>query len=167
LFIRQSILLTSQDLLRLRAYEAGDSARHVDWKATAKSGALKVREFARDEEARLRVVFDNPAPGQVAAESYESGIRLAASLAWHFAAAPGRVSFVAPGFPSSSEVWEFLHYLALVQPVASSSILEDLPETGEFNLIVTARPDAVSPALRSVSHVCELAFERDVNSSGT
>ena len=144
-----------QDLLRIRPYEAGDSARHVDWKATAKSGSLKVREFARDEETRLRIVFDNPAPGQVSEESYELGIRLAASLAWHFAGASAQVTFIAPGFRSSSDVGDFLRYLALAAPAPTSSILEDLPETGEYNVIVTARPEiGISPVLSSVSHIC-------------
>src|SRR6266849_4154409 len=33
------------DLHRIREYMPEDSARHVDWKSTAKSGSLKVREF--------------------------------------------------------------------------------------------------------------------------
>ena len=33
------------ELYRIREYMPEDSARHVDWKATAKSGSLKVREF--------------------------------------------------------------------------------------------------------------------------
>jgi uncharacterized protein (DUF58 family) len=158
---------TGQDLLRIRAYEAGESARHVDWKATAKSGALKVREFARDEEAHLRIVFDNPAPGEVSEESYEHGIRLAASLAWHFARVPGQVSFVASGFGASSNVMEFLRYLALAQPAASSSVLEELPETGAYNVIVTVRSEAsISPALRSVAHICRLQrLEREAQSA--
>lgn len=144
-----------QDLLRIRPYAAGDSARHVDWKATAKSGALKVREFARDEQIRLRIVFDNPAPGEASPESYERGIKLAASLAWYFARVSGTVSFVAPGFGSSSSVWDFLSYLALARPGATRSVFEDLPETGEFNLIVTARPDTAIPhSLRVTSRVC-------------
>ena len=149
---------TGQDLLRIRAYESGDSARHVDWKATAKSGALKVREFARDEEARVRIVFDNPAPGQVSAEVYERGIRRVASLAWYFARASAQVSFVipgvAPGFRSSSDVWEFLRFLALAEAAESGSTLEKLPDGGEYNVIVTARPEASIPAaLRRFSHV--------------
>jgi uncharacterized protein (DUF58 family) len=144
-----------QDLLRIRPYEAGDSARYVDWKATAKSGALKVREFARDEQVRLRIIFDNPAPGEVSTESYERGIRLAASLAWYFAHVSEMVSFEAPGFRASSDIWEFLRYLALAQPRAHGSILGDLKDTGEFNLIVTAQPAAdVAPALRSISRIC-------------
>ncbi len=50
------------DLYRIREYMPEDSARHVDWKATAKSGSLKVREFSREDERKLRLVFDNPAP---------------------------------------------------------------------------------------------------------
>jgi uncharacterized protein (DUF58 family) len=144
-----------QDLLRIRPYESGDAARHVDWKATAKSGALKVREFARDEQVRLRIIFDNPAQGEVSAESYERGVRLAASLAWYFARVSQMVSFVAPGFPASADVWEFLRYLALAQPMKSNPILEDLRDTGEFNLIVTntLAPD-LAPSIRSMSRIC-------------
>ena len=53
------------DLYRIREYMPEDSARHVDWKATAKSGSLKVREFAREDERKLCIVFDNPEPGLV------------------------------------------------------------------------------------------------------
>ena len=48
------------DLYLIREYLPEDSARHVDWKATAKSGSLKVREFSREDERKLRIVFDNP-----------------------------------------------------------------------------------------------------------
>src|SRR5215472_10155311 len=67
------------DLYRIREYLAEDSARHVDWKATAKSGALKVREFAREDERRLRVVFDNPLPGELNAPTYERMVSLVSS----------------------------------------------------------------------------------------
>ncbi len=59
------------DLYRIREYTQEDSARHVDWKATAKSGSLKVREFAREDQRKLRIVFDNPVPGAVSEKDYE------------------------------------------------------------------------------------------------
>ena len=71
-----------------------DSARHVDWKATAKSGSLKVREFAREDERKLRLVFDNPAPGTVSEQAYENAVTVAASLGWHFAEANADLSFM-------------------------------------------------------------------------
>ena len=135
-----------QDLLLIRSYAAGDSASHVDWKASAKSGGLKVREFARDEDARLRLVFDNPAPGVVSEEAYERAVRLAASLAWHFAALSRQISFAAPGLVSGCDVWEFLHYLAVAQPGAGDDLLRTLPATDEFNLVLTARDTAALPA---------------------
>ena len=57
------------DLYRIREYTSEDSARHVDWKATAKSGMLKVREFTREDERKLRIVFDNPSAEQVDAQA--------------------------------------------------------------------------------------------------
>jgi uncharacterized protein (DUF58 family) len=51
------------DLYLIREYMPHDSARHVDWKATARTGSLKVREFSREDERKLRIVFDNPSPG--------------------------------------------------------------------------------------------------------
>ena len=38
------------DFYRIRPYEALESARHVDWKATAHTGDLQVREFAREQD---------------------------------------------------------------------------------------------------------------------
>lgn len=149
---------TGQDLLHIRGYTPGDSANHVDWKATAKSGELKVREFARDEEARLRIVFDNPGPGMVSEEAYERGIRLAASLAWHFACLSRQVSYAAPGLLSDCDVWEFLRYLALAQPASAGDILQALPVSDEFNVILTARdPARISPDLRAASHLYQLS----------
>ena len=68
------------DLYRIREYLPEDSARHVDWKATAKSGSLKVREFAREDERKLCIVFDNPEAGLISEESYEKAVDLAARV---------------------------------------------------------------------------------------
>ena len=127
------------DLYRIREHMPGDSARHVDWKATAKSGSLKVREFTREDERKLRIVFDNPAPGAVSEKAYEAAVDLTASLAWHFAADPAELSFAGPGCPGTSDVYEFLKYLALVQPRVGDSILRDLAASGDYNVIVTAQ----------------------------
>ena len=40
-----------RDFYRIRPYEAHDSARHVDWKSSAHTGGLQVREFTRDQAA--------------------------------------------------------------------------------------------------------------------
>jgi uncharacterized protein (DUF58 family) len=106
------------DLYLIREYQPDDSARHVDWKATAKSGSLKVREFSREDERRLRIVFDNPAAGSISEPAYERAVNLAASLSWHFSAEhDAEVSFVVPGSIQCEDVHEFLRHLAIIQPV--------------------------------------------------
>jgi uncharacterized protein (DUF58 family) len=133
------------DLYRIRDYQPEDSARHVDWKSTAKSGTLKVREFTREDERKLRIVFDNPVPGMVGRKSYESHIELAASLAWHFSGEQTELLFVAPGYQGTDSVYEFLEYLADVQPAKGESVLDKLEVTDDYNLVFTARPRGSVP----------------------
>jgi uncharacterized protein (DUF58 family) len=133
------------DLYRIRDYMPEDSARHVDWKATARTGALKMREYSREDERKLRIVFDNPAPGVLDAESYERAVRLAASLAWHFHHEDVEVSFVAPGLEPTVDVFGFLHYLALVEPQEATPVFNRLRPSEDYNVIVTARTHAQVP----------------------
>ena len=133
------------DLYRIREYEPEDSARHVDWKSTAKSGSLKVREFTREDERKLRVVFDNPAPGVIREAAYERAVGLAASLAWHFAGEHTELSFEANGYEGGPELYHFLEYLALIEPKPGKSILEQLRVTDDYNLVLTSRPRGSIP----------------------
>lgn len=133
------------DLYRIREYLPDDSARHVDWKATAKTGALKVREFTREDERKLRIVFDNPAPGQVRPDKYEQVVNTAASLAWHFTAENTELTFVAPESLVSPDVYGFLRYLGLVEPRRGKSLLEAIKPTDDYNIIFTARPRGSIP----------------------
>lgn len=133
------------DLYRIRDYQPEDSARHVDWKSTAKSGTLKVREFTREDERKLRIVFDNPAPGVVKDEAYERSVDLAASLAWHFSGEQTELMFAAPGYGGADSIYDFLEYLADVQPTAGESVLDKLQVTDDYNLVFTARPRGSVP----------------------
>jgi uncharacterized protein (DUF58 family) len=142
------------DLYLIRDYMPDDSARHVDWKATARTGALKVREFSREDERKLRIVFDNPAPGVLQSAAYERGVSLAASLGWHFHHEDVEVSFVAPGLEPTEDIFTFLRYLALVEPQAATPVFSRLRASEDYNLIVTARVAADLPAaLVNRSHV--------------
>ncbi|MGE5207343.1 MAG: DUF58 domain-containing protein [Chlamydiota bacterium] len=133
------------DLYRIREYAPEDSARHVDWKASAKAGSLLVREFTREDERKLRIVFDNPAPGAVTEAAYERAVSLAASLVWHFAGENSQLSFVAPGYQGGTDVYRFLTYLALVEAAGGESVLDKLPASNDFELILTARPRGSIP----------------------
>jgi uncharacterized protein (DUF58 family) len=150
------------DLYRIREYMPEDSARHVDWKATAKSGSLKVREFSREDERKLCIVFDNPAAQVISPQAYERAVNLAASLAWHFSSQGAEVSFVVPGHSRSVDLHEFLAQLAVIapgkiapqspkdpqaipEPQADSLQHVDLGSAGEYNIVLTARPRGSLP----------------------
>ncbi|MBS1851935.1 MAG: DUF58 domain-containing protein [Acidobacteria bacterium] len=150
------------DLYRIREHLPEDSARYVDWKATAKSGSLKVREFSREDERKLRIIFDNPAPGEVAEADYETAVTLAASLAWHFTLANADVSFAVSGHSGEGkDVHLFLRHLALIAPAVGPSFLEELPPSDAFHLLITARPPAAfPPALRSASYFLPMQSSR-------
>ncbi len=146
------------DLYLIRDYMPDDSARHVDWKATARTGALKVREFSREDERKLRIVFDNPEPGILPPVVYERAVSLAASLGWHFYHEDIEVSFVAPGLEQTEDVFAFLRYLALVAPREETAVFSRLRASEDYNLIVTARAAADLPAaLADRSYVISLA----------
>ena len=148
------------DLYRIREYMPEDTARHVDWKATAKSGSLKVREFSREDERKVRLVFDNPAPGVLAPEAYERAVALAASLAWHFASEDADLSFAAQGYQGDSDVYKFLAYLALLDPQPQASIIDSLAVTGDYNIVLTTRARGTVPtALWNCSYLIFLADE--------
>jgi uncharacterized protein (DUF58 family) len=152
------------DLYRIREYMPEDSARHVDWKATAKSGSLKVREFSREDERKLCIVFDNPGAGLISEQAYERAVNLAASLAWHFSSQDAEVSFVVSGHGRGADVHEFLARLAVIEARADpqagkgpqAGMLRSIPRedalqeislgsTGEYNIVLTARPRGSLP----------------------
>src|SRR5260370_645599 len=83
-----------QDLYALRGYVPTDSARHVHWKASARSGSLMVREFTRENDCRILLVLDPHLAEEefsrlnqgvtATSEHFERTITICASLAWHF-----------------------------------------------------------------------------------
>jgi uncharacterized protein (DUF58 family) len=149
------------DLYLIREYMPHDSARHVDWKATARTGALKVREFSREDERKLRIVFDNPAPGVLSPAVYEQAVRLAASLGWHFHHEDVEVSFVAAGLEPTDDVFNFLRYLALIEPQDATPIFSRLRASDDYNVVLSARAASEIPAaLAARSYLVSLADPR-------
>ena len=107
------------DLYTVRDYVPSDSARHVHWKATAKTGMLKTREFAAEESRRVILSFDRRGYPEDA-ERFEDLVSKAASLAFHLANSGVTVTFVSDEWESPAESPEtaldaILHYLALVE----------------------------------------------------
>jgi uncharacterized protein (DUF58 family) len=76
-----------QDLFSLRDYQPQDDLRHIDWKATARSRNLTVREFTAEDERRITIVLDTRDLSDSGEENFllrfEAGIIQAASLLNH------------------------------------------------------------------------------------
>ena len=110
----------SSDFYRIRPYEALESARHVDWRATAHTGDLQVREFAREQEQAVVLSLDlNTGEGDTV--WFERAVDCCAYLAWHLALRGTRVRFrtqvVDIQTPQDGDVYSVLEYLATVTPL--------------------------------------------------
>jgi uncharacterized protein (DUF58 family) len=135
------------ELYRIREHTPQDPARYIDWKATAKTGTAKMREFCREDERRLRLVFDNCEPGRITPAQYEYGVSLAATLAVHFAEENVELSFAGSAYGGGLYLPDFLRYLALIHPTENpESVLEFLPVSSDYNVIVTARTPGTLPS---------------------
>ncbi len=108
---------TGQDLLALRDYQPMDDMRRVDWKATARTRRLIVREFSAEDDKRITVVFDSRVPkplqqpslrkrlederkgAKLSAEEerFENGVSRAASLLSFFTEEQAEVRLVIGG----------------------------------------------------------------------
>jgi len=150
-----------QDLYALRGYLPNDSARHVHWKASARFGALMVREFAREDDCRVLLVFDPQSPAATAApqsnetQIFERAVTFCAALAWNFHERNAQLEFrsteaSAPPAPASENIFAILRHLALVQPIAPNSrpeLLDQLAaDPNSFKIIVTSQPRGSIPA---------------------
>jgi uncharacterized protein (DUF58 family) len=155
-----------QDLYALRDYTTNDSVRHVHWKASARSGALMVREFTRDDDCRVLLVLDPHIHGAMpgakgsvaepaASELFERAVNLCAALAWHFAQSNGQLQFRSAGMetelaPAAEIIFTVLGHLALAKPLppeATDKLMSDLTATPNlFKIIVTGQPRGSVPA---------------------
>lgn len=112
-------------LYNIRRYRAGDDARSIHWKISAKSPELMVRENERDDERRVTLILSNFLPGNDPGpllDDFERAVTLTASLADHFLrdgmtvrllTATGEVPF-GTGRDHAASI---LRALALVKPV--------------------------------------------------
>ena len=146
------------DLYAIRDFQEGDSARHVDWKASAKVQQLKVREFTREDERRVVLVFDPRVPktDEKSLAQFEKGVSFCACLAWHFYEINAQLQFACgkletPMTAASEIIYPALEALALVEPQSGDAGLRDNPlarlTTAQrgFNIIVTSQPRGSIP----------------------
>jgi len=170
-----------QDLYALRGYVPTDSARHVHWKASARSGSLMVREFTREDDCRVLLVLDPHLPEEEFSrmkhaipaihEHFERTVTICASLAWHFYEKNSLLQFRTAGVetllaPADELIFAILQHLALAQPLPpdpDQKLMADLAGLPDlFKIIVTCKPHGSIPAsVWSSSYVIFLGDQQD------
>lgn len=143
---------SGQDLLSMREYQPNDDLRRIDWKATARSRTLMVREFAAEDERKVTIYLDTRVPAgeekpmtlreKIDAENsgrrfessprFESAVSRAAALAAQFCNSEAEVRLITPdetgGFGTGSRhLLDCLRRLAVVEPRVRASGEPDLP----------------------------------------
>jgi uncharacterized protein (DUF58 family) len=158
------------DLFSLRDYQPQDDLRHIDWKATARSRRLTVREFTAEDERRITIALDTALPGDVnereAHERFEKGVTYAVSLVTHFIAERAEVRLMLGEemgrYGTGQEhLYASLRRLALVTPRSDDSedkkvSSQDAPQVEEnvashladsnFAILLTTAPPGSIPA---------------------
>ncbi len=138
---------SGQDLLAMRDYQPNDDLRRVDWKATARTRHLIVREFSAEDDKKITVFFDRQIPQNgvkaftlrekleteqsgksvVASERFEHGVCQTASLIAHFSEEQAEIRLVIGTDKGefgvgSRHLHECLKRLALIEPQFSENV---------------------------------------------
>jgi uncharacterized protein (DUF58 family) len=165
------------DLFSLRDYQQQDDLRHIDWKATARSRRLTVREFTSEDERRITIVLDTRLRGESSEElrqRFERGVVQTASLLKHFVEERAEVRLVladevGPFGSGTEQLYRCLRRLALVTPVEGAppdnlemettmrtSVTRDAVEHDYAILLTAAEPGSIPSSIWRTSHVIYL-----------
>jgi uncharacterized protein (DUF58 family) len=139
------------DFHRVRPYEYGENVRHVDWKSTAHTGNLQVREFTSHDNRQAEIFLDlAPGVGEEFLAWFERAVECAAFLVWHLTRQEIEVRFrtqersmVTPG---EVDAYAVLKYLATVEPLtvaplAGAALAARPDEDAHVHVALTAAPE--------------------------
>jgi uncharacterized protein (DUF58 family) len=129
--IEKNIRGAGTDFYRIRPYETTDGARMVDWKSSAHSGSLQVREFSREQQTGVEVFLDRRIPPG-AGDAFERAIERCAFVVWELSGRDVEVRFRSQRFaftiPDDGEVYALLRFLALAEPIVTAVSPSDEPD---------------------------------------
>jgi uncharacterized protein (DUF58 family) len=159
------------DLFSMRDYQPRDNLRHIDWKATARSRRLTVREFTSEDERRITIVLDTRLPSGDADElsgRFERGVVQAASLLKHFIDERAEVRLVlgaevGPFGSGTEHLYRCLRGLALatardgaepqIDSTLKATVTRDVVEHDYAILLTAASPGSIPASIWRSSHV--------------
>ncbi|BDC52204.1 hypothetical protein F183_A45190 [Bryobacterales bacterium F-183] len=142
------------DFHQLRPYVNGESSRYVDWKASARTGKMQVREFHRDSDRKVDLYLDLNTTDEA---WFEQAVDCSAYLVWNLTGMGASVRFRSQDFeyttPLSGDVYGILKYLATVttHPTAPPSFSHD---RDRYQILFSASsPDAEADVPGTVRRV--------------
>lgn len=110
-------------LYNIREYHAGDSARFVHWKSTAKLSRLMVKDFAREEDTPMHLIFSTylPDKSDPARRQFEKAVSYIASLSHYYRNKGQKLHFHSGEYHlvmngGQEDFENLMEYLARVQP---------------------------------------------------
>jgi len=131
-----------RDFYRIRPYNAFESARHVDWKATAHTGGLQVREFAREAERSVEIFLDRDV-GPDMLDWFERAVECCAFLCWRLSQRATSIHFRSQDLtfrlPEEGDIYTILKYLALVD-CQTGKAAEPPVDEHSFQIVFSAAP---------------------------
>lgn len=155
---------SGQDLLALRDYLPNDDLRRVDWKATARSRNLIVREYTAEDDKKVAIILDDrisvdempeltvreklhaeqEGEDPMRSERFEAAIKRAAALLSHFGDAQAEITFKIGSAEATvgtgpEHMHECLRKLAVLEPVWTDNSRRSLSLVDTDNI----RKDAV------------------------
>ena len=137
-----------RDFYRIRPYEAMESSRHVDWKASAHVGSLQIREFAREFEQTVEIFLDRDVPHALD-QWFEHAVNCCAFLAWRLSTQGASIHFRSNGYefrqPEDGDIYTILKYLALVYPQRAGAVEAPLNDAS-YKIVFTPSPRAFRDA---------------------
>lgn len=159
-----------QDLFSLREYQPQDDLRHIDWKATARSRNLMVREFTAEDERRITIVLDTRELSDSTdnfSRRFEAGVVQTASLLKHFIDERAEVRLIlhdelGPYGSGLVHLYDCLRRLALVSSHKGGEIRISGGRSSKENdifaedyaiLLTTADPGSIPAKIWRASHV--------------
>ena len=142
-----------RDFYSIRPYLREDSARHVDWKSTAHTGRLQVREFSRDQQRTVEIYLDRRiAAGEQ--DWFERAIESCAWIVWSLTGTETELLFRSQRhslfLPEDGDVYDILRFLALVEPIVMISgdgpakppnPAEPPTNDSNYQIVFSSRPD--------------------------
>jgi uncharacterized protein (DUF58 family) len=134
------------DFHRVRPYEYGENIRHIDWKSTAHTGKLQIREFTSHDNRSAEIFLDlTMRVTPEFAAWFERAVECAAFLVWHLTRQEVQVQFrtqeVAYLTPGDVDCYAILKYLATVEPLGRGTPAPAPDDESHVHVALTAHPE--------------------------